>query len=52
LPALPLFLKAFFIASNDNGQTFGDPIMLNATRPAAGTNATTTTTAGGGVEEE
>jgi hypothetical protein len=40
--------RAFFRASTDNGQTFGDPIMLNATRPPAPTtpadNATTATT--------
>lgn len=34
--------KAFVVASNDNGDTFGNPIMLNAT---ATTNTTATATA-------
>jgi flagellar capping protein FliD len=48
--------RAFFMASTDNGETFGDPIMLNATAPAPATagNAATTTAEeeGGGAEEE
>jgi hypothetical protein len=35
--------KAFVIASNDNGNTFGNPIMLNATAARNATIPTTTT---------